>query len=636
MKKLLYSLFAKIMAVILFFLFFCAMVGGGVAIVYMSSSGLYDTNSNSFYNFSMCDRITSNYVDTIYYQYFNLSKEAELSVQDAFRLKQFEEEFSKDNTNFFFTVTDENGKVLLSNYVDLTYGAEMTFSFSSNNTDENAYVVNAYVKNPITAKDDYYTPYQIFSTLYSMRYIIIVITALSAILTALLFIFLLCSAGHRKGNEGITLSVWDKIPFDLYSLGILVLCLCVIYPCYAIFNNFTGFVATVIICLAVIIVLILALTLCLGFAVRVKAGKWWENTVIFRVLKWFYKFPRFFIKFIGVVFANLPLLWKTILLFGGYIFINFIFFIGFMDSNREALFFIFGLLFNLFALSGLCYITLELNRLKRYGEKIAEGDYSGKIDTKYMLWEIKTHAETLNNIGLGMSKAVEARLKSEHLKTELITNVSHDIKTPLTSIVNYVDLIKKEHIENENVLAYIEVLDRQSARLKKLTEDLLEASKASTGNITVNSERTDVVELLNQSIGEYAERFLDNKLDVVFYPPEKEAVIIVDGRLLWRVFDNLLNNICKYAMPNTRIYIDVVATGNDVMVTLKNISKNPLNITVDELLERFVRGDSSRSTEGNGLGLSIAKSLTELQKGSFNLSVDGDLFKVIMIFELMK
>ena len=340
------------------------------------------------------------------------------------------------------------------------------------------------------------------------------------------------------------------------------------------------------------------------------------------------------LKTISCLFFNLSFLWKTILIFITYILING--FLVLLLMHRNTVILLFGFLFNLAVLYGLCCIVLQWNKLKQGGAKIAAGDYSCKIDTHNLLWDMKKHAETLNSIGFGMTKAIEERLKSERLKTELITNVSHDLKTPLTSIVNYVDLLKKENIENMNALTYIEVLDRQAAKLKKLTEDLIEASKASTGNITVSSGSIDVVEFLNQSIGEYHERFAANQLEPVIHTLQNEIKILADGRLMWRVFDNLLDNICKYSLPQTRVYIDVENIEGKVIITLKNISRVSLNITMDELLERFVRGDSARTTEGSGLGLSIAKSLTELQKASFDISVDGDLFKVIIKFEALE
>ena len=229
---------------------------------------------------------------------------------------------------------------------------------------------------------------------------------------------------------------------------------------------------------------------------------------------------------------------------------------------------------------------------------------------------------------MGMSKAVDDRMKSERFRTELITNVSHDLKTPLTSIVSYVDLLKKENIENETALGYIDVIDRQSAKLKKLTEDLVEASKASSGAVSVNKEILNIGELINQSVGEFSEKLEAAEITPVINLPEEEITVCTDGRLLWRVFDNLIQNIIKYAQPGTRAYFDLTEAEYNAVLTIKNISKDPLNMTAEALMERFVRGDASRNSEGNGLGLSIAKSLTELCGGVFELTLDGDLYKV--------
>ena len=267
-------------------------------------------------------------------------------------------------------------------------------------------------------------------------------------------------------------------------------------------------------------------------------------------------------------------------------------------------------------------------------EAIANGNVSSKIDTKYMPLDFGSFGRTLNNIGGGLESAVEEKLKSERLKTELITNVSHDIKTPLTSIVNYVDLMKKEKIDNEKVSEYIDVLDRHAARLKKLIEDLVEASKASTGNISVELEKCDIGVLLEQSLGEYGERLSSANITPIVTQPDTDTFVMADGRRLWRVFDNLLSNICKYAMHGTRAYITLEKSSEEVIITFKNISHAELNVSAAELTERFVRGDSSRNTDGSGLGLSIARSLTELQDGRLDIFVDGDLFKVVLTFPI--
>lgn len=271
-------------------------------------------------------------------------------------------------------------------------------------------------------------------------------------------------------------------------------------------------------------------------------------------------------------------------------------------------------------------------------KRINDGDFDYKIDTKRMHGDNKDLADAVNNIGLGISKAVEVSVKDEKMKADLITNVSHDIKTPLTSIINYVDLLKRENIDNERVTKYIKVLDEKSQRLKQLTFDLVEASKIQSGNISIEFNRINFIELLGQTIGEFEEKFEEKKLTVVTNFPKEPVYIMADPRHMWRVIENLYNNVYKYALQDTRVYLDLTTTtekGKPVMVmSLKNISNQALNIPAEELTERFIRGDVSRSTEGSGLGLSIAKSLTAAQNGEFNIYLDGDLFKVTLQFPI--
>lgn len=278
------------------------------------------------------------------------------------------------------------------------------------------------------------------------------------------------------------------------------------------------------------------------------------------------------------------------------------------------------------------WVVLQLRRLQKQAENMAAGDLDSKIDTKGLLWDLKRHGENLNQLSDGMVRAVDARMKSERFKTELITNVSHDIKTPLTSIINYVDLLKKEQLGNEKAQEYLEVLDRQSLRMKKLIEDLMDASKASTGNLTVEKELCDVNILLTQTLGEFEERLQQKDLKLIINKEESPIYLFVDNRYLWRIFDNLMNNICKYGQSGTRVYINIEKNQEKADIIFRNTSKYPLNISSEELMERFIRGDASRNTEGSGLGLSIAQDLCRLMDGSMKLYVDGDLFKVVLTF----
>lgn len=462
----------------------------------------------------------------------------------------------------------------------------------------------------------------------------------------LIFIFsmvvLTTGAGHRKQDEEIHLRWMDKIPFAVYAVatgagvayGITANIALVLY-------GSSGFSMEALIALEIEIA-VLWMLLLLGFyltiVTRLKAHCFWRYTILHYISAPFRKSGRWIkeknanIK--KEMHENISLFWKVM----GVLIILFLVELLVIANTEYAvglelfLFLIYKVMETILVVG----IVLQMNSLKEGGKRIAQGDYSEPIDTKGMYWEFKKHAENINAVGNGISLAVDERMKSEHFKTELITNVSHDIKTPLTSIINYVDLMKKENITDPTILEYVDVLDRQSARLKKLIEDLMEASKASTGNLSVNLEQFDASVMLTQVVGEFEERTAANQLNLIVSHPEEPVYIMADGRHLWRVFDNLLSNVCKYAQPGTRVYINLDRKDGNVTITFRNTSKYQLNITSEELMERFVRGDSSRNTEGNGLGLSIAQSLTALQNGTLKLDVDGDLFKVTLTFKEVK
>lgn len=318
---------------------------------------------------------------------------------------------------------------------------------------------------------------------------------------------------------------------------------------------------------------------------------------------------------------------KIILSFSGLIFIN-IFLVASMSGFGLML----ALLLDLIVLLYLVKDGAGRKIIKDGLNKLASGDLEYKIPLTELRGDNLDMAETINHVGEGLQNAVKRSMKSERLKADLITNVSHDIKTPLTSIINYVDLLKREDIQSEKVRSYIEILDKKSQRLKQLTEDLVEASKVSSGNVTLEMQNLNLNELVQQTNGEFAEQFAARDLELVCHLPQEPLVVYADGRRIWRVIENLYRNVAKYAMPRTRVYVDVFENSRRVYFSIKNISEYPLNIEADELTERFIRGDVSRSTEGSGLGLSIAKDLTVLQQGTFDIYLDGDLFKVTVSF----
>ena len=368
--------------------------------------------------------------------------------------------------------------------------------------------------------------------------------------------------------------------------------------------------------------LAVALAYFMTIAARLKLGKGelWRNTVIWRL-----------IKLICKLVCAIPVVWKTSLACAAVGFLSLIFLV--INQWRTARFLLWFIGCSVLFPS-LIYIATVLRRLIKSTDALARGDLSHQTDTALMFGDMKRAGDNLNNIAEGMTAAVEQRMKSERLKTELITNVSHDIKTPLTTIINYSDLICREQTDNASVKEYSEELHRQSERLKKLIEDLIEASKASTGNIEVHSAPCEIGVMLAQTAGEYKQRLEDSGLALVVHSPEGPLTIMADGRLLWRVLDNLLGNACKDSQKGTRVYLTLTRDGNDAVIAVKNTSGYQLDVDADELMERFVRGDRSRSTGGSGLGLSIARSLTELQGGKMNLTVDGDLFKVILRFPM--
>jgi signal transduction histidine kinase len=296
---------------------------------------------------------------------------------------------------------------------------------------------------------------------------------------------------------------------------------------------------------------------------------------------------------------------------------------------------IFIVLFSLFTIAYSFRKLAMINKIIIGAERICSGDLNYSIEAKGK-GNLARLANNINNMKAGLKNSIENEVKSDRLKTELITNVSHDLKTPLTSIINYVDLLKKDDISTEEMRDYIKVLDRKSQRLKVLIEDLFEASKAASGALELNIERVEVSSLLKQTLAEFEEKIKEAELDFRVSYPEEKLYTMADGKKLWRVFENLITNILKYSLNRTRVYILMFNEEGKIKISMKNISAYELEIDSEELVERFKRGDKSRNTEGSGLGLAIAKSLVELQKGVFNIEIDGDLFKVIMEFTEVK
>ena len=451
-------------------------------------------------------------------------------------------------------------------------------------------------------------------------------------LTAACTVYLMWTGGHKRGVEGIFLTWQEKIFFDLYLIAMAAACVVLLAMAiqsgeYLVrlwsrdvsvtsLDQLSAGIYTALFCGAATgMVLAVALTL-RTLAVRVKARALARSTLLCRVLMGVG-------KVLGEFLRNLPFTWKAAAAFLLYFFVNLFLFTNAYYWGTSF----FWLILNGAVFLFLCWWAVGMSRLRKGSRAIAAGDLDHRVDTRLMPHDLRIQAEDLNNISVGLAGAVDEKMRSERFKAELITNVSHDLKTPLTSIINYVDLLKTTQQTDPKAAEYIQVLDRKSQRLKKLTEDLVEASKASTGTLAVHREKIGMGQLMDQALGEWAEKLEARKLTVVSNLPEGETWVYADGRHLWRVIDNLLSNCAKYAMEGTRVYLDLTRGKGQVTLSVKNVSRDPLNIPPERLMERFVRGEESRTTEGSGLGLSIARSLTELQGGEFHLSVDGDLFK---------
>ena len=575
-----------------------------------------------FYESSICSSAVYREMSHVYDSYHYYAENEQTEV-----LAKYDDWYPADDrsTNVRFSIEDEAGAILFDNHrtgdIPVTgWWGEMA---------QDGVVFRSYIAADYPAQDSVYWALRIYDVMAEFAPNAAVVVTVCALAELLFLVFLARAAGRRVGREETVAGWQEKIPFDLYAAVVLGgSAMLVAAAASGTEDTFQGFepimIAVVLACCAAAYALFLAfwMTLC----ARVKLGRWWENTVCCwllrlcrRILRWCWRvLCRAWGALAGFV-RGIPLVWRTAV---GCCVIGVLLFA--LESNHAD-----GLLLALLAVLSVaaCLLSMQLRRLQKGGEALAAGDLTSQVDTSHMYFDLKRHGENLNAISRGMSIAVEQKLKSERLKTELITNVSHDIKTPLTSIVNYVDLLQREHTP-EQEREYLAVLDRQAHKLKKLTVDLVEMSKASTGNIPCHIARRSVRELIDQTVGEYAEKLSAARLEPVVTLPDEELYCLCDGALMWRVLDNLLSNACKYACAGTRLYVAARREGETVAFSFKNISRDALNIDPDELMERFVRGDSSRTTEGSGLGLNIAKSLVELQKGTFSIAIDGDLFKV--------
>lgn len=605
-----------------------------ICIIFLTSFGSFDSSKNAAIN-SMRD--------SLYYQVIqNYCDDAiELCVFDEKDISIF------DDTNFRFKVINDLGFTELTNCkpsdTNSIYKYTRHFSYPYEMPVYNQwseeyevtimtkdYTIECYVDGTLNKDDQFSLINKFVILIYELRFISILVCIVGVFATIVSFVFLMSAAGYHDNSENPRLSWFDKISLEL----IIAALICLAAGELLILDSISGFSISMIIW-AILLILFdttLLLLVCMSFATRLRCKSFWKTTLIYTILKGiFLLLKKVFLFFVKII-SYIPSMWQLI------------FFLALFGITELILLMLWGLddIIVLFFFEKCVFIPLifyfavVVSKLENTSKQLASGDMTATVDTKYFIGPLKRQGEHLNSIKLGISQAVEDKMKSERFKTELITNVSHDIKTPLTSIINYVDLLDKEDLQNETAKEYIQIISKNSDRLKKLVVDLVDASKASSGVLKLDMQPMKIDVLLEQIAGEYVERLSGNNLELIMRKPEESIQIMADGQRIYRVFDNLLNNICKYALPNTRVYLLLEKQGNNAVISFKNISATELDMSASDLMERFVRGDKSRNTEGSGLGLSIAESLTKLQNGEFNIQLDGDLFKIIITFPIIE
>lgn len=458
------------------------------------------------------------------------------------------------------------------------------------------------------------------------------ILPIGMVLLLLMFFYLVIVIGRTKKEGEIDINDFDKIPYEIiWTVVMFVLAMCI-----GMMNipKHTNMFMTMLISVYFVAYIVCAV-LFHTTVKRIKARMLIKSTLLYMCIMWFVKICQKIKNAFGIWFdkstAGMDLVKKLLFLMIGYVVISIILMammqgFGFLLAGGLAIY-----LFSKIAQRIRDFAKMELHLKEMY-----EGIHPEDLQTEDFTPEFQKSILYINDISNGFENAIQEQLKSERMKAELITNVSHDIKTPLTSIINYVNLLKKEEIENAKAKEYIGVLDNKSQRLKKLTEDLIEASKASSGNVKLNMEKINIVQLMKQAIGEFEDKFNTTNLQIITKFENEEILIQADNRYMYRIVENIFSNVAKYSMENSRVYMDIAQKGEKVYIAIKNISKDTLNISEEELMQRFVRGDKSRTMEGSGLGLSISKSLAEIQNGELSIKIDGDLFKVEICFNLVK
>lgn len=639
------SILLKSIAFFLAVICFVAALGSGVAIAALASEKLYTSTPE--------DLQTAYYDQTGYNAAYLLSRRYAATVLGNCPEKLVDYLYGTGShaINYTHAMVYQDTELVYTAGTDVASGVLRNFDLMvtypklvDSDEAQDTIVLNstlyyvAYEKIPLTVSiaisPELFQSDVLVLPLYPYRFALIALLVLTLMGGIAAFIYLMWVAGRNKDGQ-IAPGGLCLLPLDVH-LGLDgLLSFFGLYLLYQLAWEMRdlNIIPFAVIGAGVLGTMALGFLYCLAAQLKIKGGYWWKHCLCGICLVMIGRFLRRCARGIRAFFEMLPVIWQWLLIAFG---MAFLLLISAMIAIGSSYLRINSFILVFLALCLGCVLVILyggwcFGHILTGAKKMAEGQLEYRIPEEKLFGAFKTCAGQLNSLSSAADKAVQGRMRSERMKTELITNVSHDIKTPLTSIINFVDLLEKPHTEEEG-RQYLDVLSRQSQSLKKLIEDLMDLSKASTGNMTVNLTTLDAVEAARQALGEFSDKLEKAQLIPIFRSPETPLPITADGRLVWRVLSNLLGNAVKYAAPCTRLYLEVAKAEKNVTISIRNISREELSITAEELLERFVQGDTSRNTEGSGLGLNIAKSLMEVQQGSLDLTLDGDLFKVTLTF----
>ena len=638
------------------------LIGCILGMSYLFEYGFYTENDNGSTAKSVAVQLYSLEDLDFAKDYFNCEQidDFNRSKQDEKRIKFYEEKFSLKQSSFIFNIMDSSGEIVFDSvgqtnpgktYNDFSNGAEYVgyedFTKLNENFVSETYRINYLVidGSDSTAKDKYSTAFRWIEIANSLKYFLFVVMFFAALIIIILLSMITINAGFKDDENGeIVPGFIDKIPLDICTLFLIAL-----FTVAWIITGLTSAAAVDIVlnnvvmmfvCVTAVLVL---MTYLQTLSVRVKMGKVYKNTVIYAIYR---KFKRHTPRKVRRTFSHLNIVKRLIIgvsvfVLGETAILSLVAYKGILSdvADPKSVMFTFIVIWamtRLIIIPIFVMYAINLHYVREEGKRLAKGIFGDEeISDKLSIASIRAHGKNLDKIRDEINKAMEQELRSEKLKNELITNVSHDIKTPLTSIKNYVDLLSREDISDEDRKKYTEIVSRHTDKLTMLLNDLIEASQISSGNIDIELEKTSLNIIIEQTIEEFAVKFMKSELIPRVEMPEEDIYIMGDGKWIWRIFANLLNNACKYSAPGTDVEIILDKKDGKAVIKIANISDREIEFEGKELFERFVRGDSSRHTEGNGLGLSIAKSLTELQGGELDIRVYDNKFIANMKFDLV-